>query len=60
LTGTVAAGLGLLGQLGIAEIDEAANRGGPLITAPDSHVPVWVVATDEELTIARHCRDHGG
>lgn len=38
-------------------LDEAANgAGGPLITAPESRVPVWVMATEEELTIARHCR----
>jgi acetate kinase len=46
--------------LGIA-LDATANEsGGPLITAPESRVPVWVMATDEELTIARHCRNHGG
>lgn len=40
--------------LGIA-LDEAANRnGGPLISAPDSRIRVWVVPTDEELIIARH------
>src|SRR5690606_33655524 len=45
------------GWLGII-LDEAANRaGGPLITTPKSRVPVWVMATDEEMTIARHCRD---
>ncbi|WP_119462575.1 acetate/propionate family kinase [Rhodospirillaceae bacterium SYSU D60014] len=38
-------------------LDEAANQAGsPLITAPESRVPVWVIATDEEMTIARHCR----
>jgi len=42
--------------LGIV-LDESANAaGGPLITAPKSRIPVWVIATDEELTIARHCR----
>ena len=40
--------------LGIA-LDEAANaRGGPRISAADSAVNVWVVPTDEEMTIARH------
>ncbi|HWR98655.1 MAG TPA: acetate/propionate family kinase [Candidatus Methanoperedens sp.] len=36
------------------EIDAAANaRGGPRITAAASPVSAWVVATDEEVTIAR-------
>jgi acetate kinase len=36
-------------------LDEAANaRGGPCITRPDSLVPAWVVATDEERVIAAH------
>jgi acetate kinase len=40
--------------LGI-ELDPAANAsGGPLISRPDSRVPVYVVPTDEELMIARH------
>ncbi len=40
--------------LGIA-LDPAANAaGGPLISRPDSRVPVYVVPTDEELMIARH------
>jgi len=40
--------------LGIA-LDEAANaRGGPRISTPDSRVSVWVIPTDEEMTIARH------
>ena len=40
--------------LGIA-LDEAANRnGGPLISASDSRIKVWVIPTDEELIIARH------
>jgi len=43
-----------LGWLGI-EIDPSANgAGGPLISRPDSRVPVYVVPTDEELMIARH------
>jgi len=37
-------------------LDEAANRrGGPLITTADSKVAAWVVPTNEELVIARHC-----
>jgi acetate kinase len=40
--------------LGIA-LDEAANaRGGPRVSAAESAVTVWVVPTDEEMTIARH------
>jgi acetate kinase len=40
--------------LGIA-LDPAANAaGGPLISRPDSRLPVYVVPTDEELMIARH------
>jgi acetate kinase len=40
--------------LGVA-LDPAANAaGGPLISRPDSRVPVYVVPTDEELMIARH------
>lgn len=36
-------------------IDEAANlAGGPLLTRADSALPAYVVATDEELVIARH------
>src|SRR5215510_4012852 len=36
-------------------IDEGANaRGGPLISSPGSGVPCYVIATDEELMIARH------
>ncbi len=43
-----------LAWLGIA-LDPAANvAGGPLISRPDSRVPVYVVPTDEELMIARH------
>jgi acetate kinase len=37
------------------ELDEAANeRGGPLISRPDSRVAAWVIPTNEELMIARH------
>ncbi|MBV8449425.1 MAG: acetate kinase, partial [Hyphomicrobiales bacterium] len=40
--------------LGI-EIDDAANTSGkPLISTPRSRVSVWVIATDEDLMIARH------
>jgi acetate kinase len=40
--------------LGIA-LDEAANTaGGPCITRPGSRVAAYVIATDEELMIARH------
>ena len=37
-----------------AELDPAANVRGPLISRPDSRVPVYVIPTDEELMIARH------
>jgi acetate kinase len=43
-----------LAWLGIA-LDTSANAGrGPLISRPDSRVPVYVIPTDEELMIARH------
>jgi acetate kinase len=43
--------------LGVA-LDHAANAGhGPRISAKDSRVAVWVIATDEESMIARHTRD---
>jgi acetate kinase len=36
-------------------LDPRANAtGGPLISAPDSRLRVWVIATDEERMIARH------
>lgn len=36
-------------------IDEAANQaGGPLLTRGDSSLPAYVIATDEEIVIARH------
>jgi acetate kinase len=42
-----------LAWLGV-ELDADANRSnGPLISAPNSRVSVWVVPTDEELMIAR-------
>jgi acetate kinase len=43
-----------LAWLGVA-LDAPANaEGGPLISRPDSRIPVYVVPTDEELMIARH------
>ena len=37
------------------ELDPAANAaGGPRISRPESPVSAWVIATDEELMIARH------
>jgi acetate kinase len=37
------------------ELDRAANeKGGPRISAPGSRVAAWVIATNEELMIARH------
>ena len=42
--------------LGI-ELDPAANAAnGPRISTPGSRVAAWVIPTDEELVIARHCR----
>lgn len=39
-------------------LDPAANlRHGPRISATDSHVAAWVIATDEERMIAQHTRD---
>ena len=44
-----------LGWLGVV-LDEAANRsGGALVSASQSRVEVRVIATNEEMTIARHC-----
>jgi acetate kinase len=37
-----------------AELDPAANVRGPMVSRPDSPVPVYVIPTDEELMIARH------
>jgi acetate kinase len=43
-----------LGWLGM-RLDPRANAtGGPLISAPDSRLRVWVIPTDEERMIARH------
>jgi acetate kinase len=39
------------------KLDAAANAThGPRISAAGSRVSAWVVPTDEELAIARHCR----
>jgi len=39
------------------ELDEAANlRHGPLISKPGSRLAAYVIATDENLVIARHTR----
>jgi len=40
------------------ELDEAANlAGGPRISTPGSRCAAWVIPTNEELTIARHCQE---
>jgi acetate kinase len=45
-----------LSWLGV-ELDEAANNtGSPRISTPASRVAAWVIATNEELMIARHTR----
>ena len=39
------------------ELDKAANTAhGPRISTASSRVAAWVIATNEELMIARHCR----
>jgi acetate kinase len=39
------------------ELDEAANaKGGPCISRAGSRVSAWVIPTNEELMIARHCQ----
>lgn len=44
-----------LGWLGL-ELDAAANDGnGPRISRADSRVAAWVIPTNEELMIAKHC-----
>ncbi|HEX8011730.1 MAG TPA: acetate kinase, partial [Casimicrobiaceae bacterium] len=43
--------------LGVALDPEANARHGPRISTPDSRIAAWVIATDEELMIARHARD---
>jgi acetate kinase len=40
--------------LGVQLDDEANQRGGPCISARGSRASAWVIATDEELMIARH------
>ena len=40
--------------LGIELVADANTKGGPRISAPGSRVSAWVVATNEELMIARH------
>jgi acetate kinase len=41
---------------GIILDEEGNSRNGPLMSAPDSAVSVWVVPTDENLVVARHTR----
>lgn len=51
--------LGGLGVLGV-ELDAAANDAGlseRLVTGVSSRIPAWVVPTNEELEIARSCRE---
>lgn len=43
--------------LGIDIDDRANDAGGPCITRPQSRASAWVIPTDEDLVIARHCRD---
>jgi acetate kinase len=44
------------GWLGL-ELDEEANaKGGPRISRSASRVSAWVIPTNEELMIARHCQ----
>jgi acetate kinase len=39
------------------ELDQAANTThGPRISTASSRVAAWVIATNEELMIAGHCR----
>jgi acetate kinase len=42
------------GWLGMKLEDKANNAGGPRITTTGSKVSAWVIATNEELMIARH------
>ena len=46
----VAEGFGWLGMRLGADVGQGERR----ISAPDSRIPVWVIPTDEELTVARH------
>ena len=43
-----------LAWLGVSFDISANNKGGPLISEPQSKVAVYVIGTDEELMIARH------
>jgi acetate kinase len=43
-----------LAWLGISFDDSANNKGGPLISKPQSKIAVYAIGTDEELMIARH------
>ncbi len=43
-----------LAWLGVTLHAQANASGGPLISAPDSRVSVWVIPTNEELMIAQH------
>jgi len=45
-----------LSWLGLRLDEEADRRGGPLISAEDSKVRVWVIPTNEELMIAIHTK----
>ncbi len=41
-----------------AVLNDAANRdGGPMLTAPESRLPVLMLPTDEERVLARHAYD---
>jgi acetate kinase len=42
--------------LGLALDDDANRSGGPRISTPTSRISAWVLATNEELMIARHTR----
>jgi acetate kinase len=44
------------GWLGLQLNEHANERGGPSISTAGSAVSAWVIAADEELTIARHTR----
>jgi acetate kinase len=46
-----------LGWLGVALDEDANANNAPLISAPESHVAVRVIPTDEEAMIARHTLD---
>jgi acetate kinase len=50
----ICAGLGWLG----VRLDQAANAAGAgRISSADSAIAVWVIPTDEQKMIARHCRE---